>query len=484
MNLLPYQRAAMSAVGEARRAGKRRILLVSPTGSGKTVLLSRLTQLATGQGKRCLWLVNRRELVGQTVATLRRFGIEAGHSGLSLTAPVQVLTYQGALAAGDVPAADVLFPDEAHHLASSGEWMSILKAYPDATVIGATATPERGDGKALDYFDHLHVVAQASDLVELWRHTDGRMGLVPCEVVRPSRELDGLARAPAKATVMHRLRDHQQVCFAPHVAAAQEYARQFAECGIAAAVLTGATPNDQRDEMLDRFKRRVIRVLVNCMVLTEGFDYPGIEVVTIGRKCGSIGMMIQMVGRGLRPAEGKTRCVVLDLFGVTWSLGHPLMDRTFSLEGDGISGPPVERVRLNLCKRCRATMPDDSDTCATPGCGWTRPALEVPKEVNERLERWEWRRTQTDDERVARFAGWIRSNLARGRDVRKALAIAIHMYAGYYHVGTKEIPRALIGQAAAMAQGRPWCATCGHSVREVADADGVVTARCRCVRAA
>lgn len=458
MNLFPHQRRAIARVGELRRANVRRILLVLATGGGKTVILSYLTAAAVKQGKRCLWLVNRRELVAQTVRTLERFGMVVGHSGQNLSAPVQVLTYQGALAAGEVPPADVLFPDEAHHLAERGEWLSILKAYPDAVVIGATATPERGDGHGLAYFDHLEVVAQASDLVELWQATAGRMGLVPCEVVRPSRELNGLARTPAKATVMHRLKEHRQVVFAPHVKAAEAYAEQFREIGMRPAVVTGTTPKDERDALFARFRAGEVNPLVGCQVFTEGWDEPSVEVVTLGGKCGSIGAMIQKVGRGLRPFAGKQRCVVLDLFGITHSLGHPTMDRTFSLEGEGISGPPVERVRLSLCKRCQKEMPDDSNVCE---CGWERPGLLVPKEVNERLERWEWRRTQSDDARVTRMVAWIKQDIRRGE--QKAMAIAINKYLGYFH--EKAVPRAVIARAAAIVAGRQWCERCQHSVR-------------------
>lgn len=482
MNLLPYQKAAIAAVGGARRAGHRRILLASPTGSGKTVLLSRLTQLAVAQAKRCLWLVNRRELVTQTVRTLAAFGIDAGHSGANLSAMVQVRTYQGALAAGEVPPADVLFPDEAHHLAGTGEWISIMRAYPAATVIGATATPERSDGKGLcDAFDHLITVAQAADLVTLWEQTGGTRGLVPCHVIRPGRELNGLARTPAKATVMHKLRDHRQVCFAPHIKAAEEYVRQYREIGMGPALVTGATPVEERDAIFMAFRAGLVNPLVGCQVFTEGWDEPSVEVVTLAGKCGSIGAMIQKVGRGLRPYPWKTRCIVLDLFGITHTLGHPTADRVFSLEGDGISGPPVERIRLSLCKRCGGEMLDDSDTCPRDGCGWTRPGLEVPKEVNERLERWEWRRTQGDEERVTRMAQWIREDVRRGKEPRKALAIAIMKYAGYYHV--EKVPKSIIGQASAMANGRPWCPKCQHSVRDVADHEGVVTARCKCLAA-
>ena len=462
----PYQQAAHLAVRDARLAGKRRILLCSPTGSGKSFMLARITRDALNQGKRALWLVNRRELVAQSVRTLEALGMTVGHSGQNLTASVMVMTYQSALAQGEVPPADLVVPDEAHHMSARGEWISILKAYPEAVVVGATATPCRGDGMALDFFEHLITVAQPMDLVDVWKESGGRMGLVPCHVERPNRELTGLARTPAKATVLHRLKDHQQICFAPHVLAAEQYVAEYRGIGLSCELVTGTTPKDERDRYVADFAARKIRVLVNCQVFTEGTDIPSIEVVTLGGKCSTIGSMLQKTGRGARPSPNKTRFVVLDLFGCTHSLGHPFEDRTYSLEGKGISGPPVERIVLSLCKRCGCQMLDDSDTCPS-GCGWKRPALTVPAELNEKLERWEFRRQDQTDDRVTRMAGWIRAAQRRGQ-YKTAIAISIHTYTGWY----REPPApAIISEAVAIAAGRPFCKTCQHSVR-----DG----RCRC----
>lgn len=464
MNLRPYQRKATASFGVARREGKRRILLVSPTGSGKTVLLAYLTWLAVAQGKRCLWLVNRRELVAQSVATLERFGLQVGHSGQGLTLPVQVMTYQGALAQGEVPPADVIFADEAHHLAGHGEWITILEAYPDATIVGATATPERGDGRALDFFDALIPVAQSSDLVKVWEQSGGTSGLVPCEVIRPSRPIvDGIARTPVKATLVHKLRDHQQVVFAPHVKAANDFAAEFAGAGIEARVITGAMDPDDRARQLARFRSRDLRVLVNVHVLTEGWDDPGVEVVTLARRFQSIGAMIQATGRGARPAPGKSRFIVLDLCGVTHTLGHPFADREYSLEGDGIKKQGAERIVVRVCKRCSQAMDEGETTCAA--CGWTRPPPETPQETGDKLERWSFLQADDEGTRVGRLTRWAQA--ANRGDPRKAMAAAIMRYTAVYG---KPPPR-VVGHAAANIAGRGWCNTCGHSIR----AEG-----CRC----
>jgi superfamily II DNA or RNA helicase len=465
--LFPHQISALRQVRDARKAGHRRIVLVSPTGSGKTVMLSVATRQAVDQGKRVVWCVNRRELVTQSAATLERFGLSVGHSGQNLSAPVQVLTYQGAVARGDVPPAEVLVLDECHHVAEKNEWNAIPTAYPEAVILGATATPERGDGHGLDHlFDTLIVAAHSSQLVNVWRATGGKSGLVPVEVIRPSRPIeDGIARTPAKATLVHKLRDHQQVVFAPHIKAANDFAEQFRECGISVAVITGAMPSDERDRALLAFRKREIRALVNVHVLTEGWDAPEVEVVTLARRFRTIGAMIQATGRGARPSPGKDRFIVLDLCGVTHVLGHPYADREYSLEGQGIRGAS-EAVRLRLCGRCKSEMPEEGP-CER--CGWVRPPPETPKETGDKLDRWAFLQGDDLETRVGRMTRWARE--ADRGDKRKALVSAIMRFTAVYGRPPKEI----IGQANAALLGRAWCPKCQHSVR----AEG-----CKCTAAA
>jgi superfamily II DNA or RNA helicase len=467
LRLRPYQRAALVSAKAEIDAGRRRVCLVSPGGSGKTVTGAAAVAARVQRGQRVVWFAHRRELMTQAADTLRRFDLAVGVFGVGASAPVQIRSAQESIARGEVPPADFGVIDECHHY-SADLWKTIPDAYPDADLLGLTATPERGDGRPLDHlFNALVVVAQPEDMVDLWRATEGRSGLVPCHVERPNRALKGLARSPAKATVLHKLRDHQQICFAPHVLAGELYVAQFREIGVSVSLLTGKTPTDERDAILARFAERKTRVVVNCQVLTEGWDCPAVDVVTLGGPCSSVGSLIQKATRGSRPAPGKTRFVVLDLPGCTWTLGHPFEDREYSLEGRGIS-TGKKLVRLDLCKRCGDAMPDDGDTCSREGCGWTRPALEVPKVLEERLERWEWRRQMATDERVTKMVQWMRAAMHKGLG-KKATGIAIHTYRGYFHDGDPSAE--IIRHACAIVGNRPWCSTCNHSVRE---------GRCQC----
>ncbi len=233
ISLRPYQRAALDAVRVHYRAGKRRILLVCPTGGGKTATASELVRswCTKTPGARAVWASHRSELRDQAAETLTRAGCDVGHSGADAGRPVQVVSLQGVLARGETPAAGLVIADESHHFVGAPEWGRFLFAYPEALVVGLTATPERADGRGLgEFFEVLHVVAQPRELVAAGH-------LVDCEIIRPGRvQAPGhLAQRPVDAYVQH-AKGRRNIVFASTVKHAQEFAADFLMAGIQARV--------------------------------------------------------------------------------------------------------------------------------------------------------------------------------------------------------------------------------------------------------
>lgn len=157
--LRPYQRSVYERIWAAIDAAQRKILLVAPTGSGKTVIAAKVTAEALRRGLRILVLVHRRELVTQTAAKLYAAEIDAGiiQAGgppMRLSQPVQIASIQTLHArairgsAIELPDADLIIVDEGHH-ARARTWQRILDSYPDAAIVGMTATPVRSDGRGL-----------------------------------------------------------------------------------------------------------------------------------------------------------------------------------------------------------------------------------------------------------------------------------------------------------------------------------------------
>lgn len=475
MSFVPrsYQRRALREVARAYAAGKRRILLVSPTGSGKTCMgASIVTQFVSRRpDDPWFWVAHRRELVSQGVQTLERFGLTVGHSRLRATALGQAVSLGVSLARGEAPPGKLGIVDEAHHYAAD-VWGAFLAAYdPETLLVGLTATPERGDGRAMTMWDHLIVVAQTAELVQHWRDTAGEEGLVPCEVLRPARpQKPGfLARQPVDAYVNAGLQGKRAVVFAPSVPEADRMCADFIAHGIMAYTITDRLTVEDRDMRLASFAAGRVRVLVNVFILTEGWDCPEIDVVILARRFGSIGPMTQAVGRGRRPARGKEVCTILDLTGITHILGDPDEERKYSLTGVGIARKGI--AGPTYCVVCGTIMPQDVMAC--PTCDRPRDVAEEMKSSGDPLEKFARFKRDDDETRARRLAKFTQQEIDAGHNPKRAF----HRYKGMY--GAMPMPR-VISQADAIRKGRTWCAACGHHVDRSVTADGEVVDKCKC----
>lgn len=333
--LRPYQLNACAAVRDHWRAGTRRVLLVAPTGAGKTLLGADLI----GQA-RSLWVAPRQEIVTQTAKRLRgtreRVGVMLSGHREDADAAVQVATIQSLLGRQNMPAADVVVLDEAHHYLAA-RWRELADCYPRSLIVGLTATPQRADGEPMgDAFDELVVAAHYSQLV-----ADGF--LVPATVLRPSESLGGdLAQDPIEAWFRHS-GGVGSFFFAPRVNIAQEWTARLISLGVPAATIHANTPGAERLDCMARFRAGKLRALCNVNTLTEGVDVPEAGCAVLGRSFGFVGDFLQAVGRILRPSKGKERAIVLDLVGATHRHGLPTDDRSYALRGRPISGEGFER---------------------------------------------------------------------------------------------------------------------------------------------
>lgn len=446
MNLYPYQQRARDRARVEYSQGKRALLYVAPTGAGKTCILSdtALAHLKHNENASIILYAHRTELLDQAAKTFAAFGLPIGDR-------VRVRSTQGTLAAKQVEACSMAIFDEAHHYAADG-YRTIFDAHKGsgAIIVGATATPERGDGKPLDMFDSLVVVAQVPELVEEWRQ-DNTRGLVPLvDIRRPRRRLKSgqLAQSPVDAFLSH-ASDRKTVVFAPHVKAAEKFVAEFTDAGVRAEIVHGEMNADDRAAALELFRQGVVRVLVNVNVLTEGWDCPSCDCIIIARGMGSVGMYIQACGRAAR-ANGarKQNYLVIDLTGVSWELGRPDDVRKFSLDGEGISkGTEAIKSEERLCKVCQTAL-GDVEVC--PVCG-TSCALVCPESMGLELESWKMIIRQDDDgRRLERLTKWLRFMVAQGKTGRSLFSVK-YKYAATYG---QQPDRALWDQAMRAAHAR------------------------------
>ena len=413
MELRPYQIRALDMARAAFAEKRRAVLLVAPTGSGKTVCAGEVIRGAISRGGRVVFAAHRRELVSQCSQRLRAIGVEHGivaadMPGFAPHHPVQVASIQTLRARpNERPPATILILDEAHH-ARAGSFATLMAAYENARVLGLTATPIRLDGRGLgECFDAMVQVAQPSELIH-----DGF--LVPAsgyayqtadlrDVETRGADYDQ-AQLGAKmhdrriiGDIIGQWRAHAStlltVVFAVHCEHSEELVEAFKAAGVPAEHLDGTMPNHRRDAILDRWRSGQTRVVSNCQVLGEGYDLPQIGCVILAAPTKSLSLFLQRVGRGLRPvcfacgratnprlatcqhcgsADVKRTARLHDHSGGVASFGLPDADRVWTLDRDGVIRDPSEKAMgIRTCRQCfgcyRPTMP------ACPYCGFRNP---------------------------------------------------------------------------------------------------------------
>lgn len=389
VKLRQYQHEAVERVRAEFTAGHRRVLLVAPTGSGKTVMFAALAASHAAAGRRVIVVAHRRELLTQAAGKLRASGIrDVGiHRGRANStnpdAPVQVVAIQ-ALRSGAFPA-DLVIVDEAHHTPAES-YKKLLDLYPDAEHLGATATPWWGAGKGLgDYFQAAVVATTVRELTDagyLARvrmfthpHTLRDLNLRGVKQSGGDYDITAVSARVDRPALLGDMVEHWQshaggartLAFAASVEHSKHIVERFRAAGIAAEHLDGKTPDDERAAILARLASGETRIVSNYNVLTEGFDAPAVGCVILARPTKRAGVYLQAVGRGMRVDGENTSVVVLDHAGGCITHGLPDEERAVRLdvvETERGGGVPVRR-----CPCCGLCVPLGTLEC--PECAET-----------------------------------------------------------------------------------------------------------------
>lgn len=354
LKLRNYQRGAIRAVFDAWAKGLRRPAVVLPTGAGKTVVFAHLIKqfrdtYQHGQpdmGRRVIVLVHRDELADQAMNKIRsvapdlRVGkVKAQNDDVHadvMVCSVQTLAVErrrNRLAWKETEHGQVglIITDECHH-AVARSYQKVYATFPDALQLGVTATLARGDKvglgsqwddvvysrSILNMISNSYLVPPKSFNVEV----DG-LDLTDVKTSRGDYQAADLGEAMADSMADHAIAkayrehasDRQGIVFTPTVATAELTRMAMEGTGISAAAISGATPREERLGIFEDFRTGKTQVLVNCMVLTEGFDAPWASCAVIARPTQSQPLYVQMVGRVLRPWHGKTDALVLNIAG-------------------------------------------------------------------------------------------------------------------------------------------------------------------------
>lgn len=344
MKLRPYQEEAIEAV-ECAFKDVQSTLIVLATGCGKTIVFSSLAAREVRRGGRVLILAHRGELLEQAIDKLRRAtGIVAGMEKADITSDtfdeppytvvvgsVQSMCREKRLERFSPDEFSLIVIDECHH-ALTGTYRAVIEHFPNAKLLGVTATPDRGDLRSLgEVFEKIAYEYSIVDAIK-----DGYLCPIRAQTVPLTIDLSGVAKQagdyqasglgsalePYLEQISHEIKvrcaDRKTIVFTPLIATSRKMLAFLNREGVEAREVNGETP--ERSEVLSWFSNAAPGcVLLNSMLLTEGYDEPSVDCIVVLRATKVRALFTQMVGRGTRlsPDTGKRNLLLLDFLWLT-----------------------------------------------------------------------------------------------------------------------------------------------------------------------
>ena len=388
IKLFDYQEDMVKRVQEAFKHHDA-VMVQMPTGTGKTHVLASIVGLFL---KKNVWVVaHRRELVSQIKDTLGWFFPTLDSEKIQVVSIQWLSRHYRELK--EKPSLIVI--DEAHH-ALAETYAEVMNTYPKAKKLGLTATPYRMNGKGFtDLFDTLLCSWNMERFI-----AEGRLSLYDYYSIKPDSAdqllIDSLQKRGADGdyqqkelnevmdvrpslerlclTIKQYVPGKKGIVYAISIQHAEHIAEFYRENGIKAVAISSKTPLADRKLLIEKFKKthtdltdstdNEIEVLVSVDLFSEGFDCPDVEFVQLARPTLSLAKYMQMVGRGLRVAEGKDCCVILDNVGLYKRFGLPSADRDWQSMFEGRTS--LEDILQEACVQvnghnCRMDVLMDGD---------------------------------------------------------------------------------------------------------------------------
>ena len=324
IKLRPYQQDFIDNVRNEFLHNHKRVVGVAPCGAGKTIMTGWMIKQAYERGKRSIFFVHRQELIEQTAKTFFDldipFGIIKSGTPMNLNLPVQIASVQTLAKRLDyvndnfIP--DFLICDECHHILAT-TYKKILDKFPQAYLLGVTATPQRIGGKTLcDVFSSMVLAPSVNQLIKLGNLTSFEyfnepldIDLSKCRIKNGDYVSNDLETVMDDKRIIGDIVEHylhfaygkSTICYCVNVNHSKTIADAFNDAGIPAAHCDGDTPKDLRAAIVNNFRNGITKVLCNAELFGEGFDVPRCEAVILARPTQSLTLYIQQSMRPMRP---------------------------------------------------------------------------------------------------------------------------------------------------------------------------------------
>jgi superfamily II DNA or RNA helicase len=410
IKLYPFQQTAKQRVYEARLSGAKAILLQLPTGAGKTVVSADIIREHSGAA---VAIAHRQEIVGQISLALARNNLRHKIIGPPAVArsctsqhlvelgrnyvdPLNKLAVAGVDTLIRMPAepwfkqVTMIFQDECHHLLRKNKWGKAASMFPNAWLLGVTATPCRADGMGLGlHADGLfEVMIEGPDgrsLIDAGWLSDYKIFCPRSDIMLEDVPLaaDGDYSKPKLSVAVHKSHivgdivknyikfasGKRGITFCVDVKAAVEQAQAYRDAGIPAEVVSAKTPDVLRSSLLRQLKQGTLLQLCNVDLFGEGMDVPAIEVISMARPTASYSLYAQQFGRSLRKLEGKTHAIIIDHVGNVERHRLPDTPRFWTLDRrDRKAQSKGSDIPIRTCPECLGAYQATALSC--PYCGY------------------------------------------------------------------------------------------------------------------
>lgn len=382
-SLRPYQDKAVSAILKEWSEGRRKTLLILPTGCGKTVVFVEVIKRQIEQGNRVLVLAHRGELLEQAASKLKSADIDSAIEKASETAwdtgykvvigSIQTLAQNERLGRYSPDFFQTIVVDEAHHCMSD-TYQKVLGYFKDVNILGVTATPARGDMKNLGtFFDSKAFEYDIASAIK-----EGYLSQIRCQMIPLKIDISNVSMMNGDYSVgetgnvldpyLHQIahemipycEGHRTVVFLPLIETSRKFVEILNNNGLTAAEINGSSKD--RAEILKAFEAGKIDVLCNAMLLTEGWDCPCVDRIVVLRPTKVRSLYQQMIGRGTRLYPGKDHLLVLDFLWLTGK--HDLCRPSALLAQDEIHAKKIDKAMQDGMDLIEAAETTEKDAIA------------------------------------------------------------------------------------------------------------------------
>ncbi len=385
----------MSQARAALARGKKAVLLQSPAGSGKSVMIAEIARLAVAKGGQVMFTVHRKELVNQIRQSFRENDVDLSQCTILTVGKI-------AHRLSVLPRPTLIITDETHH-SLARTYQKIYDYYAGIPRLGFTATPWRLNGKGLhDVYDALIIGPKIDWLIEhhyLAPYEYYSVKLVDEDKLKRSSTGDYTSKSIDEAvgrtifgdvvrTYQEKTSGQQAIVYAHSVEFSKEVAQAFRASGIQAAHADAKTPSKERERIMTSFKDGSLKVLCNVDLISEGFNVPDCSVVIMLRPTESLVLFIQQSMRSMRYRPDKV-ATIIDHVGNYLRFGLPDDDHQWSLadrkkrKGKKANDAPPIRT----CEFCFAVIPAASTICPVCGRKIEKSASEMETDSSVELER-------------------------------------------------------------------------------------------------